>query len=116
MHFLCVYREKIVLNKYCVLNLELYKDSLCYEAQYIEISGNGLKTKIALGNIYRPPRPGAQLKEFFKECLPTLKLLSEKYKNLIIVGDVNIDFLKLNNNADFAEYFDNINTLGLLTK
>ena len=103
-----------IQSEYTVKELKLYSDKTSWEAQFLEISGNGLRAKLALGNIYVPPRTSQDFTEFEQNFLPILNKLTEKYKHIVIAGDTNADALKFNSNTQFGTYFDNITNAGLL--
>ena len=53
-----------VLENYNVKDLKMYSDSESWEGQFLEISGNGLKTKLLLSNLYVPPRTSNDFSNF----------------------------------------------------
>ena len=97
-----------------VKELDLYEDSLAWEGQFFDISGNGLKSKLLLSNLYVPPRTSNDFTTFETNFLPIINVLTEKYKNMIITGDINADALQFNSNKQFRDYFDNLTENGLL--
>ena len=57
-----------------------------------------------------------KLKEFNKDFMTYLneKLLKEKNKHIILMGDFNADLLKYENDTDTADFLDQIYTSSLL--
>ena len=103
-----------ILEDYKVKELDLYTDSLSWEGQFFEISGNGLRTKLLLSNIYVPPRTPSEFSEFENNFFPIINDLADKYKHMIITGDTNANALEFNTRSLFAEYFDKLTSNGLL--
>ena len=103
-----------ILEDYKVKELSLYEDSESWEGQFLEIHGNGLRSKLLLSNLYVPPRTTNEFKEFEDSFLPIVRNLAHKYKHMIIIGDTNANALECNSNEVFSNYFDNIISNGLL--
>ena len=85
-----------------------YKDSTLWEGLFIDIAGENIINKITLGNIYKPPKDNSNNQKvscFIYEITPSLHTLSKDYS--ILVGDFNIDLLKLNERQIFSKLFDN---------
>ena len=100
---LVIYLKK----EYTYKILSLYKDSDIWEGQFLEISGNTLKGKIIIGNIYRPPRDINQnYIRFLTELEPVLQTLNNRRGELILTGDFNIDLLKVNDKQMYSDFFD----------
>ena len=92
----------------------MYIDSRDWEGQFLEISGHGLKSKLLLANIYHPPRDLLCLENFIGAFVPIINTLALEYRNMIISGDLNINFLNIDSNQVFKEYFDSLTNCGLL--
>ena len=103
-----------IQKDYRVSDLNLYSDSRSWEGQFFEICGNGLRTKLLLGNLYVPPRTSQDFTEYKNNFFPILENLADKYKHMIIAGDTNADALKFNSNESFSDYFDKLSNNGLL--
>ena len=103
-----------VLTDFRVTDLNLYSDSKSWEGQFLEITGNDLRTKLLLSNLYVPPRTPEDFNEFQNNFIPIIDTLSNKYKHMIIAGDTNADALKFNSNEQLRSYFDNLTNTGLL--
>ena len=103
-----------ILNDYTVKDLNLYVESKSWEGQFLEVQGNGLKSKLILNNLYVPPRSSNEFTEFTNAFLPIVNSLTNKYKHMITIGDTNADALQCNSSALFCDYFDNIMSNGLL--
>ena len=91
--------------QYKFADIEIVPSS--FEQLCLDISGGGLRNKLRLCNVYRPPRDrNCELKSFLNEFTPFLSSVSNRSKNCVIVGDFNIDLLKLESRSLFAEYFE----------
>ena len=90
-----------------------------WEGQCITVTGERLKSKVTISNIYRPPKlnnNNATLKSFISELIPYLNILeSEKNRN-IILGDFNIDLLQLQHRAIIEEFYDKFVSMGFLPR
>ena len=53
-----------IQENYRVKELDLYSDSKSWEGQFFEIHSNGLRNKLLLSNLYRPPRSTEHVIEF----------------------------------------------------
>ena len=68
-----------------------------------------------LCNMYRPPRDrNRQLKAFLEEITPVIEKISRFYQDVLFVGDINIDLLKINNRDLYGQYLDLFLTSGFL--
>lgn len=99
--------------------LNVGTESKSYEKMYHEIkyAHNKKAQTIIIGNIYRPPRNIVENIQTFcedlnKDCIE----LSKHNKQLYINGDYNLDLLKLHNNNNVEQYFQNMCTIGLKPK
>ena len=94
------------------INLKIYKRREL-EPPFIEIIKPKLKNVI-VGCIYR--HPYMKLQEFNNDFMTYLskKLLKEKNKQIILMGDFNADLLKYKNDADTADFLDQICASSLL--
>ena len=87
------------------------RSDLCHMTEYIECLFIELhqqgKANILIGCIYRPPNTDLNL--FNSEILNILNAIDkEKNKVIVIAGDYNLDFLKINNHMPTAEFFNNM--------
>ena len=108
-----------VLEDYKVKDLDLYPDSeiegkAAWEGQFLELKGNGLRTKLLLSNLYIPPRTTNDFTEYTSKFFPIINSLADKYKHMIIAGDTNADALQFNSNSQFRDYYDKLTNNGLL--
>jgi len=93
------------------------KNSDLWEYQCIEICNinDPLKSKIVLGNVYRPPKSNrVELDTFLEELYSMLQNHQSKNKNTYIAGDFNINLLSLNNTPFTHEYFEHILSAGYI--
>ena len=96
-----------ISNSYQVQELNLYTSSKLWEGQFLEIFGGGLKRKITLCNIYRPPRDrNSDIKTFLSEFTPIVSTISNNSPECVISGDFNLDLLKINSRALIADYIE----------
>ena len=73
--------------------------------------------KITIGNIYRPPRDiNENYQQFNKEFTEFLSGLQQTKGEVVIVGDFNIDLLKVEHKPTTKEYLDSIMTQGFFPK
>ena len=81
----------------------------------LDISHNGIEScwveltchkqnNIVIGCIYRHPKSDRSL--FYETLKKQLETLNSKGKEVLLLGDVNIDFLKYNKDAQTSEYLD----------
>ena len=86
---------------------DLYSPNKNWEGQFIDVFGNGLKQKITLCNIYRPPRDRNDDIELVRNDLaPILAMLSQERSDKLILGDFNIDLLKVNTREEFSDFLN----------
>ena len=79
---------------------DLYQTSDIWEGLFIDITGQSILNKLTLGNIYKPPKNNNNntkyIADFISEITPILHTLTQENSYAILVGDFNIDLLKLN--------------------
>ena len=96
----------------------LYKKSTLYEAMFLDISSERLKSKITIGNVYRPSTNtsdnNSELDTFIREFKPIIEKLDKEKSSLLISGDFNINLLLTNQREKYQEFFDSLVTRGLL--
>ena len=96
------------------LNLDIASD--LWEGLFIEITGDNLKRKITLGNVYRPPRfnnRNETIQKFTNEIKPVLDNIGKNNSDILITGDFNINLLKILERDKFQEYLDLFMSQGL---
>ena len=85
-----------------------------FESVFIEIKHN--RKNIIIGTVYRPNTfPKADLDIFGQSMNDLLELLAGENKEIYIMGDMNIDLLKLSEHWKTGEYVENIFTHGFIT-
>lgn len=90
-----------------------------WEGQSIIISGDRLKKKLCISNVYRPPRCNNNnytITDFIDEFNPHIEKLESGTVQNIILGDFNIDLLQLQHREKFEEYFDKFISSGYIPK
>ena len=80
-------------------DLDLNKDSTSWEGHFLDISGNNLRSKLLLSNLFVPPRTSNDFTEFENIFFAILNKLADKYKHMIIVGNTGVDALKFKNKS-----------------
>ena len=93
-----------------LLNLSCNLDYL--ECVFVEIWHG--KKNIFLGTVYRPPSY-VGLNFFTRDLTEKLNYLVCSKNNVILCGDFNLDFLKVNNNDLVAEFYDSMYSLSLVS-
>ena len=89
----------------------------------LDISHNGIEScwvelachkqkNIVIGCIYQHPKSDRSL--FYETLKKQLESLNSKGKEVLILGDVNIDFLKYNKDVQTSEYLDMLFDLGFM--
>ena len=85
--------------------------SLNCEGFFIRIRSDVGDKYITIGNIYRAPRcNNIDYQTFINLLLPILEELEKNNSEILIFGDFNVDFLKINEKRIFAEIFDTFTT------
>ena len=86
------------------------------EAIWVEIFQKSTKTFL-LGTMYNPPAGSKYLLENFSTLLDhMLSVISTELKEIILMGDLNIDYLKKENNKPIKEILDFYNLKQIVTK
>ena len=84
-----------------------------WDGQLIEIHMKN-NQKFIICNVYRPPRNNVSDIAGFTDDLAKIFNYLDKEKNVVVVGDFNIDLLKIHANQHINEYFENIITAGYI--
>ena len=93
----------------------IQSSSRLWEGMFLDIEADILNKKVTLCNLYRAPKDtNAYLSQFIEEISPIIDVLSRESSNLIYVGDINIDLLKLQTRDKYSEYFDILVNNGML--
>ena len=91
--------------------------STLWEGQFLEISGNGLNKRIILGNIYRRPRDVIENYNISINDLSTiLRSLEHLNSEILLMGDFNINLLKINEKEVFADFLEMMTSFSYYTK
>ena len=77
-----------------------------WEGITVNISGNGLPNPLTIFNLYRPPRSNQILKQFIEELTPIIDTIMSQNHNIALVGDTNINLLKMHENSIYCDFFD----------
>ena len=93
--------------KFQILPLVI-NDELC-DSLFIEIIGSNLGNqgcgKVILGNVYRPPRENINNYTSFTESMEQILQTLQNYPNVMILGDFNIDLLKIKEKEHVNAFF-----------
>ena len=108
-------------NDFKGINDNIFKPahSKLWEAQSILVSGGGLKQKIRINNVYRPPRlnnSNFSIETFVKEIEPYIDKFSKEPFDQMFVGDFNIDLKQIKSREKIQDYFDKFVSAGFLPK
>ena len=68
---------------------------------------------LVIGVIYR--HPGSQFKEFESKLCDTICALNQNQTKFVILGDVNVNFLKINVANDISNYYNHVQGAGCLS-
>ena len=94
-------------NDYKYTNILTNTKSDIWEGQFINVSNELTKEKITIGNIYRPPVDLNENYQLFSdEFTLILNQLQKGKREVIILGDFNIDLLKTTTKPKIKEYLD----------
>ena len=110
----CMYIRSNI--EYRVLNVNV--DRNLYDALFVEIvvkNGNSTK-RLVIGNIYRPPRNSAENYRLFNLDLDRIFVTLNRTTDFVLVGDFNIDLLKINEKNFVKDFFDNMISNGFIPK
>ena len=98
--------------------LNLYQPSQIWEGQFLEICSTDHQS-IILSNIYRPPRNNnnnSVIESFLKEIGPIIHSIGRLTKDSIIVGDFNIDLLRIHEREKYNEFLETMVSNGFFPK
>lgn len=91
-------------------DLRIY-DKNKLESVFIEILTDQNKQNMIIGCVYKHPE--MKISEFNKFLHSMLQKVSNEKKKLVLMGDFNIDLLKIDIHTDSSSYFDLITSFGL---
>lgn len=97
-------------EKYNFRILDIF-DSDMWDGHFMEVTGasrDSKNEKLVIGNIYRPPRQNVSDIDNFTEDMSSVFQSLQRFKNVIITGDFNVDLLKHKDNIHINKYLDNI--------
>ena len=98
--------------------LPLHGNPEIWDGQFIEIYlGNNFNgKKIVIGNIYRPPRPTVENLTTFTEDIKGILHEFRNEKDVLVVGDFNIDLLKFKDNFHINNFLEMFISSGYIPK
>ena len=105
-------------DKYSYSIIDHGTKSNLWDGLFIELSGYNLSRKMILGNIYKPPGnyTNDNIETFIDEITPILAKLSKGKIECVLVGDFNIDLLKMNERNLYQRYFELFLSNGFLPR
>ena len=104
-------------NSYRHKNILTNVKSDIWEGQFISVIIEKTNNKVIMGNVYRPPRDICENhQQFNKEFTEMLLRLQKTKGEIAIVGDYNIDLLKIEHKPIIRDYLDSIMTQGFFPK
>ena len=96
-------------DSYSYLIKSIHRGSQLWDGLFIEFTGESLRDKIVIENLYRPPRfnnNNETIKQFCLELAPIISSIPKSSSHAIIAGDFKIDLLHINERSEFQTYFD----------
>ena len=95
---------------------KLYKKFDIWGDLFIETKGDQLIKPITIGNIYRPPfdnNSNSNVENCIQQFNPVIDKISRNNSHAIILGDYNIDLLKIQEREKYGKFLDLMCTHGL---
>ena len=90
-----------------------------WEGLFISVTTEQTNNNIIIGNVYRPPRDicdNYKYQQFNDEFTDILHRLQKTKGEIAIVGDYNIDLLKVKHKPIIRDYLDSLMTQGFFPK
>ena len=97
----------------------VYNSSSRWEGLFLDIAHENLKSKIVIGNIYRPPRRNNcnnEIELFLEEFKPIVQKLNKEKSEIFLPGDYNLNLLDIQEREKIQEYHDLLITNGMYPK
>ena len=119
---ICCGHGGLIIYLHNTLSYELrniYTRSDTWEGLFIDITSDNFVNKITLGNIYRPPKDNnntTNIETFINELAPLINRFGKEKTTNIIVGDFNVDLMKIAEREKYANVFDMFCTNSFLPK
>ena len=106
----------IYLNNKYNYSIHIKPDvSEIWQGLFIKIQNPDNDKTFEIGNIYRPPKDNnsnTNVSQFIKEISPILQQMTNSNAHSILVGDFNIDLLKVQEKNHFSDYLENLLSYG----
>ena len=106
---LCTDSLYLLKREYSFTIRNWYNGSNIWEGPFIDISGSNLCRSLTVGNIYWLPHDNnnnGNIQQFISEFSPIIDMLQSKNTYTVIVGDFNINLLKISERDKFGESFN----------
>ena len=97
----------------------MYDSSSRWEGLFLDIHHDNIKSKIVIGNIYRPPRRNNcnnEIELFLEEFKPIVQKLNKEKAVVILPGDYNLNLLDIQERDKIQEYHDLLSSNGMYPK
>ena len=107
-----------VHNSFTAVRSQLNPNSNVFESMLLEIHPNHSKfNKYIIGNIYRVPSGEVtDLTTFIDEFSILLHTLQQQPYKTYMLGDYNIDLLRINSVGHYNNFYENVSSLGFFPK
>ena len=86
-----------------------------FDSMFIEFPREGDGRNIIMGLFYRPPNQNT-VKDFTEYINSVTATITKEKKDVVYLGDTNVNLLKCENNRNTADYLDTLLSHGLLPK
>ena len=105
-------------KKYSYTITDNFSTSETFDGILAEISGHNLLKPVTIMNIYKPPGSytNVNIEAFITEISPTLNKLSKTKSESIVLGDFNIDLLKISERVVYQQYLDTFFSSGFVPR
>ena len=90
-----------------------------WEGLFIDVFHDNLKSKVIIGNVYRPPRRNncnSEIELFLEEFKPIIHTFNKENASIFLPGDYNLNLLDIQEREKIQEYHDLFITNGLFPK
>ena len=106
-------------DKFTYSQKNTFVSSNRWEGLFIDVFHENIKSKIIIGNIYRPPRRNNcnnEIDLFLEEFRPVVKTLNKEKASILLSGDFNLNLLDIQDRNKIQEYHDLLVSNGMYPK
>ena len=96
-------------EKYCYQVRNLHSSSDISESLFIDVTGQNLRKRLAIGNIYRPPHDNnnnTNVETFIDEMSPIIDKRKKENRYAAVSGEFDINTLQINEREKYDDFFD----------